>query len=94
MELADVHFSSINNHTVDTFDGLQSGVFSFELDETISTALTVLISSDLEQFMKSRWIYRGTHLATQDGTEEGEDIVHGLGVDTFVQVVDEDITGP
>lgn len=62
--------------TVDFFDGHISGLLCFKVNEPVAFRCASLILSDF---------------AAQDRSECRECIVHGLVVNRFVQVLDEDI---
>lgn len=71
-----LHFLSRKQHSVDFVDGVLRRSLGFEVDESVSLAVSALI---------------GGNLAREDVSEQGEGIVDGLVVNDPVQVLDEDV---
>ena len=67
---------AIQQHAVDLRDRVDGSLFGLKVDEAVALAVTASVLGDL---------------AAEDVSKGGEGVIHGLVVDTLVQVLDEDI---
>jgi len=72
----DEHLLLVQQHAVDLLDSVHCGLLGLEVDKSVALAGAVSILG---------------HLTGENVSEGGESIVHGLVVDTLVQVLDEHV---
>ena len=71
-----IHNLSVQQHAVNVVDCCVSILLGLVVDETITLRISLVISNNL---------------ARQDVTESAESVVQSLVVESFVQVLDEDV---
>lgn len=76
-EFSNVDLLAVEQHAVNLFDGFVGSVFGLEMDEAVTLGRAGVVLSDF---------------AAQNRSEGRKRVVHGLVVDAFVEVLNEDVS--